>query len=582
MTIQELQKQLDEMYANNELDEAYSFLVEQVNLAVQRQDNATILFLLNEMIGYFRVTSQFQSGNQIALQIFKILDMCGLEETIDGATSYINIATFYRVQGKYQEALSLYQKTEKIYHHELEPYDELYSAFYNNLSLLYQEMGDYHQAIDMQKKALAIVEQLDDYRIEEAITYTNLSQMYLSINQNDEAQKCLHQAISLFQQYGPHDPHYFASLATLAQSHYMQKDYVKALDIYHRVLYFIESVYGQNKDYQTIQKNIDRIQKEMKTIKGLDLCEAFYQQYGRNMIEEEFSEIKPYMAVGLLGMGSDCLGYDDEISHDHDFGPGFCILLPHDIYQQYYKQIQASYQKLPQEFMGIQRLTSAHGNGRVGVFETESFFKQFLRQIPQTLDDWLYADENALLACTNGRIFEDNYGQVTQIRQYLSYYPEDIRIKKIARCLAKMAQSGQYNYARCMQREDEVAATLALNEFIDQTLSLLYLLNKKYKPYYKWSYYGLKDCTCLQAVTPLLLQLVQLPSQKQHWPQKNNIINTDDQKVVLIEKICQLVIGELHRQGLSTSDDDFLDNHTLEVMSHIQDDHIRMKHVMEG
>lgn len=48
MTIQELQKQLDEMYANNELDEAYSFLVEQVNLAVQRQDNATILFLLNE------------------------------------------------------------------------------------------------------------------------------------------------------------------------------------------------------------------------------------------------------------------------------------------------------------------------------------------------------------------------------------------------------------------------------------------------------------------------------------------------------------------------------------------------------
>ena len=103
-------------------------------------------------------------------------------------------------------------------------------------------MGDYQQAIDMQKKALAIVEQLDDYRIEEAITYTNLSQMYLSINQNDKAQKCLHQAISLFQQYGPHDPHYFASLATLAQSHYMQKDYVKALDIYHRVLHFIESV----------------------------------------------------------------------------------------------------------------------------------------------------------------------------------------------------------------------------------------------------------------------------------------------------------------------------------------------------
>ena len=238
MTIQELQEKLDQFYAQNALDDAYTFLMEQVRIAMEKQDNPALLFLLNEMIGYFRVTSKFQLGNQIAVQILNIINMCGLEDTIDGATSYINIATFYRAQGKYQEALELYQKTEKIYHHELEPQDELYSAFYNNLSLLYQEMGDYHQAIDMQKKALAIVEQLDDYRIEEAITYTNLSQMYLSINQNDKAQKCLHQAISLFQQYGPHDPHYFASLATLAQSHYMQKDYVKALDIYHRVFTF--------------------------------------------------------------------------------------------------------------------------------------------------------------------------------------------------------------------------------------------------------------------------------------------------------------------------------------------------------
>ena len=212
------------------------------------------------------------------------------------------------------------------------------------------------------------------------------------------------------------------------------------------------------------------------------------------MIEQEFASIRPYMAIGLMGMGSDCLGYDDEISHDHDFGPGFCIWLPRDIYQQYAQKIQESYQKLPQEFMGVQRLTSLHGSGRVGVFEIESFFEQFLRKIPETLDEWLYVDENALLACTNGRIFEDDYGKVTQIREYLKTYPEDIRIKKIARALAKMAQSGQYNYGRCMQRGDEVAASLALHEFIDQTLSVVYLLNKKYKPYYKWSYYGLKDC----------------------------------------------------------------------------------------
>ena len=49
-----------------------------------------------------------------------------------------------------------------------------------------------------------------------------------------------------------------------------------------------------------------------------------------------------------------------------------------------------------------------------------------------------------------------------------------------------------------------------------------------------------------------------------------------------IEKICQMVIGELQRQGLSDSQDDFLDTHAHLVMNHIQDQHIRLKHVMEG
>lgn len=582
MTIQELQVQLDQLYASNQLDEAYAFLMEQVNLAIEKQDNRTILFLLNEMIGYFRVTSKFQLGNQIAQQIFNILSMSDLEQTVDGATSYINIATFYRVQGKYQEALSLYQKTESIYQQYLEPNDELYSAFYNNLSLLYQEMGKTQQAIEMQKKALQIVSQLDDYRIEEAITYTNLSQMYQTLSMQEEAQSCLDHAIALFERYGKDDPHYFATLASQAQIFYHQKKYQQALEIFDQLLIQIENVYGQNKDYQIILANREKVEKEMKTIKGMDLCEAFYQQCGKLMLEREFLDILPYMAIGLVGMGSDCLGYDDEISHDHDFGPGFCIWLPHDIYVQYGKKLQTAYDQLPDEFMGIRRLTSLHGQGRVGVFEIESFFEQFLKEIPETLEDWLYADENALLACSNGRIFDDFYGRVTQIRNHLKYYPEDIRIKKIARAIAKMAQSGQYNYARCMQRQDEVASSLALNEFIDQTLSVIYLLNKRYKPYYKWSYHGLKDCTCLTSLALLLNQLVQLPSQLSKWQHFHGGLNWDDQKVVLIEKICQMIISELHEQGLSTCQDDFLDNHTQEVMSHIQDKKIRFKHVMEG
>ena len=111
---------------------------------------------------------------------------------------------------------------------------------------------------------------------------------------------------------------------------------------------------------------------------------------------------------------------------------------------------------------------------------------------------------------------------------------------------------------------------------------MIYLLNKKYKPYYKWSFYGLKDCFLLKDCIPLIEELVQLPSQIQYYQKEIKGINRDDSKVVLIEKICQKVIQELKRQKLTQIDDDFLENHTYSIMQHIQNHIIKNKHVMEG
>ena len=46
-------------------------------------------------------------------------------------------------------------------------------------------------------------------------------------------------------------------------------------------------------------------------MKGMDLAEAYFNQYGQKMIDEELAQYRGYLAAGLAGEGSECFGYDD-------------------------------------------------------------------------------------------------------------------------------------------------------------------------------------------------------------------------------------------------------------------------------
>ena len=61
---------------------------------------------------------------------------------------------------------------------------------------------------------------------------------------------------------------------------------------------------------------------------GLELAERFYEECVKPMLSEQFSDLLPQLAVGLFGSGSECYGFDDAVSTDHEFEPGVCILLP--------------------------------------------------------------------------------------------------------------------------------------------------------------------------------------------------------------------------------------------------------------
>ena len=313
-------------------------------------------------------------------------------------------------------------------------------------------------------------------------------------------------------------------------------------------------------------------------MKGLELAEKYYEAYGRTMIETQFSHVIDQVAVGLVGQGSECLGFDDEISMDHDYGPSFCIWLPRDIYTQYGAQMQAAYMALPQEFMGFSgRVVEEQGRGRVGVLCLEDFYIGILGRdtVPATNQEWLAIAEENLATATNGKVFEDKLGKFSAIRDgLLQYYPREVWLRRLVQSMAKAAQSGQYNYARAMKRGERITAELALTEFIRESMKIVYLLNRKYAPYDKWMHRGMHDLAVCSEIGDMLDLLYQIPDPASAWegvlPEEYVYnLNTNDGRVLIIEAICNIIVQELNAMGLSDRQDNFLQNHLQAVLDKI-------------
>lgn len=292
---------------------------------------------------------------------------------------------------------------------------------------------------------------------------------------------------------------------------------------------------------------------------GLTLAERYFQQHGLPMLLEKFPSHEGRIAAGLMGDGSDCLGFDDEHSRDHDWGPGFCLWLTPADFQSIGGDLAAEYKRLPPGFEGFRRDTGDWGDGRVGVFEIGAFFRGFIGRssAPATDMEWLRIPEKNLAACTAGKVFRDPLGEFSEIQRILrGFYPDDVRLAKIAgRCMTA-GQAGQYNFSRSAARGEFFAAQYAETKFSADAMSLVYLLNRRYAPYYKWLCRGLAG----------------LPRQGDSTAEKVTALvlaGTAEAKRRIIDAICKSIIEELRAEGLSESDSPFLLDHGPEVHARI-------------
>ena len=251
----------------------------------------------------------------------------------------------------------------------------------------------------------------------------------------------------------------------------------------------------------------------MPSMQGLELCRAFFEEHGPGLLSS-FPEIRDLVACGLMGEGSECFGFDDDLSQDHDFEPGFCIFLPGEdlVDRKAAFQLERAYAALPRSFRGFERLQlDPMGGSRHGVMRLHDFL---LRHIGSPdcdlgLDRWLALPGFRLAQVCNGEVWHDPSGFLTRVREQLAQMPEDVRLKRLAGNLVLMDQSGLYNHPRCLEHGEPGAARLAMNRFVECALETCFLIERRYPPFYKWVFRACRQLPHLGSTTPDLEKLLE-------------------------------------------------------------------------
>ncbi|MBN2552228.1 MAG: DUF4037 domain-containing protein [Spirochaetales bacterium] len=300
-------------------------------------------------------------------------------------------------------------------------------------------------------------------------------------------------------------------------------------------------------------------------MKGLELARGYFSEVALPVFREKAGQRLSSMAFGLAGPGSECYGYDDEISRDHDWGPRLCIWIPEELYREEGERLQRIYDRLDPVFQGYGPVRRVDDRSRDGILSVERFYRSHLGtdRAPETLRDWLLLPEEGLSLCTNGEVFQDPLGSFTRMRRaLLSYFPRDLWLKKIASRCRSASRHGQYDLWRALRRADRLTAGYHQACFAREAAALVFLLNRSYRPFAKWIFHGLPGLGRLGcAVHGELLRAAEAHSRESLQG--------------AVERCAAILIDELVGEGLAERRGDFLFDCGAQIEGLIRDRSLR-------
>jgi hypothetical protein len=260
-------------------------------------------------------------------------------------------------------------------------------------------------------------------------------------------------------------------------------------------------------------------------IPGLELSESLFKEAVQPIMNEFFPGLQ--YAAGLLGWGSDALGYDTPVSRDHFWGPRMVLFLDEDRISEFHKQVnEVLRNKLPREIRGYSthfgKPDVADGGTRkrallqegpvdhlIEITTIPAYWQREIhydiKQTPSSLD-WLTFPEQRLLALTSGEVFHDEIG-LQAMRDQFAYYPHDVWLYLLASQWALIAQEEAF-VGRTNQVGDELGSRVITARLVERIIHLCFLMEKRYAPYSKWLGVAFMQLNCFEGIHLLLKDLL--------------------------------------------------------------------------
>jgi hypothetical protein len=277
-------------------------------------------------------------------------------------------------------------------------------------------------------------------------------------------------------------------------------------------------------------------------IKGKQLSKDFYLECVLPLLEKYFPDLQ--YSAARIGVGSDVLGFDDQQSRDHDWGPRVDLFFSAEDYGSVGDKVYEvlSY-KLPFKFKGY----STHfvddylmGDNdqypiihRARTYDIDQYFIFNLGFNPAneiTELDWLRTPELVIRMIMDGEIFHDGLPALQESIDKLEWYPDDIWYYIMACQWMRIDQEEPF-VARTGDVGDELGSRVITARQVKEIMHLCFQMEREYAPYHKWFGTAFSRLKCAQKLQPLLESVF----LQENWQDREKILSE-----------IYLILGEMH------------------------------------